>query len=78
MLAEDSIRNQLRGLNFPAGRTQIIEWAIQTGAAPELISALHRLPELSYGSLADVIHDLKPLLPQAEDNEPPSENQIAA
>lgn len=73
MLAEELIRNQLRGLNFPAGRTQVIEWAIQTDAPPELISALQRLPELSYGSLGDLIYDLRPLLPQPEAEEPLSD-----
>jgi len=77
MPADDLVRNQLRGLNFPAGKTQIIEWAIQTGAPPKLIRAFQRLPELSYGSLIDVIYDVRPLLAEEQGSQP-SSDQIAA
>ncbi|MGQ9523262.1 MAG: DUF2795 domain-containing protein [Armatimonadota bacterium] len=77
MLTDDFVRNQFRGLNFPAGKGQIVEWAVQTDAPPELVEALQRLPELSYGNLMDLIYDLRPLLSQKQEPQRPPEPQTA-
>lgn len=52
----------LSGLNFPAGRGQILAWAKSHNAPPLLIQAIQLLPEESYGNFLDLREVLEDLL----------------
>ncbi|WP_256661022.1 DUF2795 domain-containing protein [Pseudomonas sp. DY-1] len=42
-------------MHFPAGRTQMIEYARQQGVPPKVMEALESLPDQEYQSMVDVM-----------------------
>lgn len=67
---EAMIRHFLSGLNFPAGKGQILAWARSHHAPPLLIQAIQLLPEESYGSFLDLREVLEDLLEQVRRSSP--------
>ena len=49
-----NIAHSLRGIDFPAGKRNLVEHAKGNGADKEVIDVLEQLPDREYGSMADV------------------------
>ena len=56
MVSNAVIAEVLKGLNFPANRSQCVDYAKKRNAPPEVIEALERMPMGKYASMADVWH----------------------
>lgn len=52
------LQKYLAGLNFPANKQAIIQFAKTKGASPEVVSALNGLPNREYTDNADVADEL--------------------
>ncbi len=48
----------LAGIDFPADKNKIVQYAQQKNASSELIDALNKMPEAEYTSMADVFKGL--------------------
>jgi len=44
----------LKGIDFPADRSKLVQWAQQHNAPHNLIEVLEKMPEAQYTSMADV------------------------
>jgi uncharacterized protein DUF2795 len=71
----------LEGVALPAGRSELLAYAAQQGAAPTQIGLLHRLPERQFDSIDEVAETLlrvqptpqpeAPQQPREESGDPP-------
>lgn len=48
------LAKNLEGIDFPANRTKLVEWARGHGASEETINQLNDMPDEEYTSMADV------------------------
>jgi hypothetical protein len=54
-----NVARALRGINFPATKDELIEWARQHGAEKEVMEILQKLPgKGEYQTMADVFHNM--------------------
>lgn len=50
-----NVSHHLKGIDFPAGRDDLMEQAHKNGAAPEVIEMIRRMPDDEYTNMADVM-----------------------
>lgn len=48
----------LSGLKYPASQQQVVQWAQQHNATPELIQMFQRLPEAQYTNQDDILANI--------------------
>ena len=48
------LQKHLKGMNYPAGKQELVEHAKQQGAPEDVLSALEGLPEQQYEAPTDV------------------------
>jgi hypothetical protein len=48
------LAKQLGGMDFPANKQGIIDYAQQKNASEEMMNILRQMPEREYGNMADV------------------------
>ena len=48
------VEKYLKGLDYPAERDELVDWATEEGAPDNVISLLERIPDREYESPADV------------------------
>jgi hypothetical protein len=48
------ISHNLKGIDFPADKTHLVDWARQHHANQDVINALQKMPEKEYETMADV------------------------
>ncbi len=54
-----SVAQALKGIDFPATKNELIEWAHKTRAPQEVIQWLQKMPGRgAYENMADVLHNL--------------------
>lgn len=58
MQAPANIARCLGGMDFPANKEDIVEYAEDNDADDELLSRLERLPDKQYGNMADVMQGI--------------------
>ena len=58
MQTPTSIARCLNGMDFPANKNEIMEYAEDNNADDELLDTLERLPEKQYGNMADVMQGI--------------------
>lgn len=56
---QQEIAHALRGIDFPAGREQILQSAKANQSSRSTVATLERLPEHEYETVADVTGSLK-------------------
>lgn len=49
-----AIAQSLSGIDFPANKSKLVDWARKNNADREVISVLESMPEEQYTSMADV------------------------
>ncbi|MBW7849827.1 MAG: DUF2795 domain-containing protein [Rhodospirillales bacterium] len=49
------IAQALSGIEFPAGKSQLVEWARNNGAEKDVVGVLEKMPDEQYTSMADVL-----------------------
>lgn len=50
-----NVAQNLKGINFPAGKHDLVEQARRNRAEEKVISELERMPEREYRNMADVM-----------------------
>ncbi|GAA1865643.1 DUF2795 domain-containing protein [Brevibacterium marinum] len=57
MTTRDELRAEkaLQGLEFPASKAQLIDYATERSATPKTLEALHALPDREYANKDDVV-----------------------
>lgn len=67
MTTRDELRAEkaLQGLEFPASKAQLIDYATERSASPKTLQALEALPDRQYGSNDEVI-DAVPQEPEGD------------
>jgi uncharacterized protein DUF2795 len=56
----------LEGVPLPAGRAELVRYALAQGAPAEAVEALGSLPDREFGSLDEVGEELEPVQPRRE------------
>jgi hypothetical protein len=54
-LLVQEIRKALKGIDFPAEKEDLIEYARDNGADPEIVEMLQGMPEEEFDSMSDVM-----------------------
>jgi hypothetical protein len=54
MINPIEIQTYLKGITYPASKQQLIDKANENGATPEVMAALHALPDIDYQTPTDV------------------------
>ncbi|MDN5635796.1 MAG: DUF2795 domain-containing protein [Brevibacterium sp.] len=57
MTTRDELRadKALQGLDFPASKTELIDYATERSATPKTLQALHALPDRQFENKDDVV-----------------------
>lgn len=50
-----NVTHHLKGIDFPAGKQDLVQRAKDNGAPPEVMDKIEAMPDQSYGSMADVM-----------------------
>lgn len=50
-----NVTHSLKGIDFPAGKGHLVNYAREHGADPDVIDVLEKLPEKDYNNMADVM-----------------------
>ena len=50
-----NVTRHLSGIDFPAGKQDLVKHAQGNGADDEVIDVLNRMPDREYGNMADVM-----------------------
>jgi len=50
-----NVTHSLKGMNFPAKKDALINFAREHGAGADVIDVLQKLPDREYGNMADVM-----------------------
>jgi hypothetical protein len=50
-----NITHHLKGINFPAGKHEMLRQARDNGAAQDILDVLHAMPDREYDTAAEVI-----------------------
>lgn len=68
MTTRDDLRasKALQGADFPASRSELIDYAQSRGVDQKSLQALHALPDRTFGSKDEVV-DAVPQQPEGED-----------
>jgi hypothetical protein len=51
----EEIRKALKGIDFPVEKEDLIEYARDNGADPEIVEILQEMPEEEFDSISDVM-----------------------
>ncbi|NCC22489.1 MAG: DUF2795 domain-containing protein [Alphaproteobacteria bacterium] len=57
-MSATDLSHKLKGMNFPAGKNDLLEKARDNGADDEVINGILGIPDREYNSMADVEHGL--------------------
>ena len=49
-----NVTHHLKGIDFPAGKQDLVQHAKGNGAPPEVMEKIEAMPDQSYGSMAEV------------------------
>lgn len=58
MVSSAKVSQFLEGVNFPADKNQIIDYAEKYNAPRDVLDVLHRMPEDKYYSIAGVLESI--------------------
>lgn len=50
-----NVAHHLKGIDFPAGKEDLVKHARQGGADDEALGVIKQMPDREYGSMADVM-----------------------
>jgi hypothetical protein len=50
-----NVATYLKGIDYPASKDQLVEYAQKNGAESAVIDVLSNMPEQEYGNMADVM-----------------------
>lgn len=50
-----NVTHNLRGIDFPAKKADLVQHAKQNGAEPDVLDAIQAMPDRSYETMADVM-----------------------
>lgn len=50
-----NITHHLKGINFPAGKRELLRQARENGAGQDIMDVLHAMPDHDYETAADVM-----------------------
>ena len=50
-----NITHHLKGIDFPAGRDDLVKHAQKNDADEEILEVIRKMPDQEYGSMADVM-----------------------
>lgn len=50
-----NVSTYLKGIDFPAGRDQLVQHAEKNGAESDVLNIVKQMPEQEYGNMADVM-----------------------
>lgn len=50
-----NVTHHLKGIEFPAGKEDLVEQAEENGADQEVLDVIRQMPDQDYGSMADVM-----------------------
>lgn len=56
MVSTAKVSKYLKGIHFPANKNQCVSYAREHQAPDDVVSALDRMPEENFGSMAGVWH----------------------
>jgi len=51
-----NIAHHLKGIEFPADKQELIEYAEDNGAPDEVLEVLQQMPDKEYNSMSDLMH----------------------
>jgi hypothetical protein len=52
------LKSALVGVDLPADKAELLEYAVRRRAEPQFLAALRSLPDRAYGSLDEVVEEL--------------------
>jgi hypothetical protein len=64
--AAAELKTVLVGVPLPAGKDELLEYAVRQRAEPQLLDALRSLPDREYASLDGIVEDLLHVQPSRE------------
>lgn len=50
-----NVATYLKGIDYPANKQDLLQYARQNGAEQDVVDVLERMPEQQYGNMADVM-----------------------
>jgi len=65
-----ALKTALVGVDLPAEKTELLEYAVRQRAEPPFLDALRALPDREYGSLDEVLEELAQVQPPRLREEP--------
>ena len=68
--AAAELKTVLQGVSLPAGKSDLLEYAVRQRAEPAQLDALQSLPERQFESLDEVVEELVRVQPPREDPVP--------